>query len=71
MTAGRFTLNGSVYAAKKLTRATVSAVALPVDLAVDAVTLGGASTQDGHSAVVKRGKKIWRDLEDAVEEIGE
>ena len=62
---------GLFSAFKKTLRASVNTALTPVDLAADIVTLGGLSTESGQSFLAKRGKKIYRDLEDAVEEIGE
>lgn len=62
---------GLFSAFKKGLRATVNTALLPVDIVADAITLGGVSTRDGKSFVVKRGKKICEDLGDAVDEVGE
>lgn len=62
---------GLFSAFKKGLRATVNTALLPLDIAADAITLGGVSTEEGKSFVVKRGKKIYRDLADATDEVGE
>jgi hypothetical protein len=60
---------GLFKAFKNTLSATVRTAILPLDIAKDAVTLGGVSTRDGKSAVVKRGKQIAQELEEALAEI--
>lgn len=62
---------GLFGALKKTIRATVNTALMPIDIVSDTITLGGASTESGESAVVRRGKKVYRDLSDAVDECGE
>lgn len=62
---------GLFSALKKTVRATARAALLPIDVASDVITLGGVSTRDGKSAVVKRGARVFEDLADALEELGE
>lgn len=54
----------------KLGKAAVGVVMLPVDTVKDAVTLGGALT-DEESAIAKRVRKIARNVGEATEEIDE
>jgi len=62
---------GLFSALKKTARAGLNTCLTPIDLASDIITLGGASTESGESALVKRGRRIHSDLEDALEEVGE
>jgi hypothetical protein len=62
---------GLFGAFKKTIRATANTALTPFDLVSDIVTLGGLSTESGESALVRRGKRIYGDLEDALEEVGE
>lgn len=62
---------GLFGAFKKTLRATVNVALTPVDLASDIITLGGVSTESGESALLRRGRRIYRDLDDAIDEVGE
>jgi hypothetical protein len=61
---------GFFDALSKLGKGVVGTALLPVDIAKDAVTLGGAIT-DEESAIVKRLKKIGRNVGEALDEIDE
>lgn len=54
----------------KIGKAALGTALLPVDIARDAVTLGGAIT-DEESAIAKRLRKIARNAEDGLDEIDE
>ncbi len=62
---------GLFTAFKKTLRATAHTVMLPLDIASDIVTLGGASTESGESAIVKRSEHISKDIKRAIYELGE
>lgn len=59
---------GLFDALKKVGSAAVQTALLPVDVARDTVTLGGALTDEYESATVRRARKIARDASDAYEE---
>ncbi len=54
----------------KLGKATLGVALLPVDIVKDAVTLGGAIT-DEESAIAKRARKIAKNAGEALDEIDE
>jgi hypothetical protein len=62
---------GLFTAFKKTLRATAHTAMLPIDVASDIFTLGGASTESGESAIVKRGERISKDFKRAIYELGE
>ncbi len=62
---------GLFGAFKKTLRATANTCLTPIDLASDIITLGGLSTESGESALVRSGRNIYSDLDDALEEVGE
>ena len=56
---------------KKLTKAAVDTVLLPVEVVKDVTTLGGALTDEEEPYTVKRGKKIKDAIEDAYDNLDE
>ena len=55
----------------KPAKSVVSVAVLPVDIFVDAVTLGGALTDKEEPHTVERIKKIAKSTDEAIDDLGE
>lgn len=52
-----------------LLKATIHVATSPLDVVSDICTMGGALTDDGESAVVKKARKLGRDLRDLEDDV--